>query len=125
MQAYDNPVFVENKPIPIPLKVGDALIFHGLIIHGTEPNVSKDRRRALQLHYMDARCRYTGKNEINPIAAIGAAGMMLDHLGYADAAAKVDQSISDLLASGKIKDLGAGRMGYTTEEVGDLIAEGL
>ncbi len=69
--------------------------------------------------------RYTGKNQINPIAAVGAAGMMLDHLGHADAAAKVEKSISDLLASGKIKDLGAGRMGYTTEEVGDLIAEGL
>ena len=69
--------------------------------------------------------RYTGKNQINPIAAIGAAGMMLDHLGYAEAAAKVDKSMSDLLASGKIKDLGAGRMGYTTEEVGDLIVEGL
>ncbi|CAI8011555.1 3-isopropylmalate dehydrogenase [Geodia barretti] len=69
--------------------------------------------------------RYTGKNQINPIAAIGAAGMMLDHLGYAEAATKVEKSISDLLASGKIKDLGAGRMGYTTEEVGDLVAEGL
>ena len=69
--------------------------------------------------------RYTGKNEINPIAAVGAAGMMLDHLGHADAAQKVEKSISDLLGSGKIKDLGAGRMGYTTEEVGDLIAEGL
>ena len=69
--------------------------------------------------------RYTGKNEINPIAAIGAAGMMLDHLGYTDAADKVEKSISDLLASGKIKDLGAGKMGYTTQEVGDLIAEEL
>ena len=69
--------------------------------------------------------RYTGKNEINPIAAVGAAGMMLDHLGHPDAAEKVEKSISDLLGSGKIKDLGAGRMGYTTEEVGDLIAEGL
>ena len=69
--------------------------------------------------------RYTGKNEINPIAAIGAAGMMLDHLGHAEAAQKVEKSISDLLGSGKIKDLGAGRMGYTTEKVGDLIAEGL
>ena len=69
--------------------------------------------------------RYTGKNQINPIAAIGAAGMMLDHFGHAKEAAKVEKSISDLLASGKIKDLGAGRMGYTTEEVGDLIVEGL
>ena len=51
--------------------------------------------------------------------------MMLDHLGHTTEATKVEKSISDLLASGKIKDLGAGRMGYTTEEVGDLVAEGL
>ena len=51
--------------------------------------------------------------------------MMLEHLGYSEAAANVEKSISNLLASGKIKDLGAGRMGYTTEEVGDMLAEGL
>ena len=69
--------------------------------------------------------RYTGKNQINPIAAIGAAGMMLEHLGQAESAAAVEKSISNLLASGTIQDLGAGRMGYTTEQVGDMIAEGL
>ena len=67
--------------------------------------------------------RYTGKNQINPIAAIGAAGMMLEHLGETEGATLVDGAISDLLASGKIKDLAAGRMGYTTTEIGDLIAE--
>ena len=66
--------------------------------------------------------RYTGKNQINPIAAIGAAGMMLDHLGETAGADLVDQAISDLLASGNIKDLAAGRMGYTTTEIGDTIA---
>ena len=66
--------------------------------------------------------RYTGKNQINPIAAIGAAGMMLDHLGETAGADLVDQAISDLLASGNIKDLAAGRMGYTTTEIGDMIA---
>lgn len=67
--------------------------------------------------------KYTGKNQINPIAAISATGMMLDHLGEAEAAQLVDGAISDLLESRKIKDLAAGKMGYTTSEVGDMVAE--
>jgi hypothetical protein len=35
------------------LKAGDALVFHGNLIHGSEPNDSKDRfRRSLVCHYM-------------------------------------------------------------------------
>ena len=67
--------------------------------------------------------RYTGKNLINPIAAIGAAGMMLTHLGEIKAGQLVEEAISNLLGSGKIKDLAAGKMGYTTSEVGDMIAD--
>jgi 3-isopropylmalate dehydrogenase len=67
--------------------------------------------------------RYAGKNQINPIAAIAAAGMMLDYLGETEAGARVEKAIADLLASGKIKDLAAGKMGYATSEVGDMIAE--
>ena len=66
--------------------------------------------------------RHAGKNRINPIAAIGAAGMMLDHLGELEGAALVEKAIEDLLAGGTLKDLAAGRMGYTTSEVGDMIA---
>jgi 3-isopropylmalate dehydrogenase len=67
--------------------------------------------------------RYTGKNLINPIAAIAAAGMMLTHLGEVEAGQLVEDAISNLLGSGKIKDLAAGKMGYTTSEVGDMIAD--
>ena len=66
--------------------------------------------------------RYTGQGKINPIAAIAAAGMMLDHLGEAKAASAVEGAIASVLASGKIADLGAGRMGMSTSEAGDLIA---
>ncbi len=66
--------------------------------------------------------RYTGQGKINPLAAIAAAGMMLDQLGEVAAAEAVESAITNVLGSGKIKDLGAGRMGYTTSEVGDLIA---
>jgi 3-isopropylmalate dehydrogenase len=66
--------------------------------------------------------RYTGQGKINPLAAIAAAGMMLDQLGETAAAEAVEGAITNVLGSGKIRDLGAGRMGYTTSEVGDLIA---
>jgi len=59
----DHAVFRQVAPVAVPLKPGDALVFHGLTVHGTEPNKSAKRRRALQLHYMDAHCRYTGVNE--------------------------------------------------------------
>jgi 3-isopropylmalate dehydrogenase len=66
--------------------------------------------------------KYTGKNIINPLAAICAGGMMLETLGEEKAAAAVDKAVNDALASGKIKDLAAGRMGMSTSEVGDFIA---
>lgn len=66
--------------------------------------------------------RYRGQGKINPIAAIAAAGMMLDHVGETHAAQLVENAIVNILASGKIKDLAAGKMGYTTSEVGDMIA---
>jgi 3-isopropylmalate dehydrogenase len=66
--------------------------------------------------------KYTGKNVINPLAAISAAGMMLDTLGEAKAGAAVDKAVHDALASGKIKSLSAGKMGMGTTQVGDLVA---
>jgi 3-isopropylmalate dehydrogenase len=69
--------------------------------------------------------KYSGMNIINPLAAICAGGMMLETLGEADAARAIDQSVSNSLASGKIRSLAAGRMGMGTREVGDLVAKGL
>jgi len=66
--------------------------------------------------------KYTGQNIINPLAAIGAAGMMLDTLGETEAAKAVDNAISKVLGSGRIKSLAAGKMGMTTSEVGDFVA---
>ncbi|MBM3215031.1 3-isopropylmalate dehydrogenase [Candidatus Poribacteria bacterium] len=66
--------------------------------------------------------RYRGQGKINPIAAIAAGGMMLEHLGEERGARLVEEAIVTILGSGKIKDLGAGRMGYSTSEVGDMIA---
>ena len=66
--------------------------------------------------------KYTGKNVINPIAAIAAGGMMLDTLGEPEAAQAVDRAVTSALNGGKIQSLAAGRMGLGTSEVGDLVA---
>jgi 3-isopropylmalate dehydrogenase len=66
--------------------------------------------------------KYTGKNVINPLAAICAGGMMLETLGEQNAANAIEQAVHGALASGKIKSLSAGRMGMGTTQVGDLVA---
>ncbi len=65
---------------------------------------------------------HTGKGTINPLAAIGAVGMLLDQLGERAAAARVDAGIR--FACSKLHSMRAGEMGYTTSEVGDLVVEG-
>ena len=67
--------------------------------------------------------KYTGQNVINPIAAILAAQMMLAELGEDKAADAVERSVVTTIA--KLDDMAAGRMGRSTSEVGDLVAEGL
>ena len=68
--------------------------------------------------------KYTGKNVINPIAAIAAAAMLLEHSGYPKAGARVMQAIQKVTAT-KMKSQAAGRMGYGTREIGDLVCEAL
>ena len=64
----------------------------------------------------------TGKGTINPLAAIGAMEMLLRQLGETAAAERVDRGIR--LATGRMKSMRAGEMGFTTTEVGDLVVEG-
>ena len=65
--------------------------------------------------------KYTGQGVINPLAAICAMQMMLVTLGEEKAAAAVEESVMFVTAN-KVKSLAAGRMGYSTSEVGDLVA---
>ena len=65
--------------------------------------------------------KYTGKNVINPLAAIGAGMLMLHELGEEKASADVEKSM--ILAMSKMKSMNAGRMGMGTSEVGDLVAK--
>jgi 3-isopropylmalate dehydrogenase len=66
---------------------------------------------------------HTGKGTINPLAAIGAVGMLLSELGEGEAAGRVDAGIR--LACSKLHSMRAGEMGYSTSEVGDLVVEGI
>jgi 3-isopropylmalate dehydrogenase len=68
--------------------------------------------------------KYTGMNVINPMAAIMAGQMMLDVLGESAAAAAVEKAAMGVVAN-KLKSLAAGKMGYSTTEVGDLVAAGV
>ncbi len=66
--------------------------------------------------------KYTGKGVINPLAAICAAQMMIESLGQEKAAGKVEEAVKFVTAN-KLKSLAAGKMGYSTSQVGDLVAE--
>ncbi len=65
--------------------------------------------------------KYTGLNVINPIAAIVAGSMMLDTLGESKAAEDVERAVTEVTGT-KMKGMASGQMGYSTSEVGDLVA---
>ena len=68
--------------------------------------------------------KYTGQGVINPLAAICAGQMLLDFLGETAAAKAIETAVIQVVRQ-KIKSLAAGKMGYTTSQVGDLVAAAL
>lgn len=66
--------------------------------------------------------KYTGRNIINPLAAISAAQMMVDYLGEEGAAKDLLEAIKAVTRN-DLKSMEAGKMGFSTQEVGDLVAE--
>ncbi|MFC1883794.1 3-isopropylmalate dehydrogenase [Thermodesulfobacteriota bacterium] len=68
--------------------------------------------------------KYTGKNIINPLAAISAAQMMLAHLNEDDAAKILLDAIKKIVKD-ELKSLEAGKMGFGTSEVGDLVVKAI
>ncbi|MDI6731162.1 MAG: 3-isopropylmalate dehydrogenase, partial [Candidatus Margulisbacteria bacterium] len=65
--------------------------------------------------------KYTGKNVINPLAAIGALQMLLDEIGEEKAALDVEKAMIKTVA--KMPSMAAGKMGMSTTEVGDEAAK--
>ena len=66
---------------------------------------------------------FTGLNQINPMAAIGAAHMMLSHLGEEDIATNIEKAKISVIQ--KMKSMQAAKMGYSTTEIGDLVVNEL
>jgi 3-isopropylmalate dehydrogenase len=64
--------------------------------------------------------KYTGMQVINPIAAILAAQIMLEAIGEDGASKKIEDAVKKVLRN-DLKSVAAGKMGYTTSEVGDLV----
>ena len=66
--------------------------------------------------------KYTGKNLINPLAAIMAGHMMLNYLGETEAAGLIERAVMKIVKN-NMKSMNAGEMGIGTSEVGDLVAK--
>jgi 3-isopropylmalate dehydrogenase len=66
--------------------------------------------------------KYTGKGVINPLAAICASAMMLETLGEQKAADSIEKAVKHVTAN-KLKSMDADKMGYSTAEVGDMVAQ--
>jgi 3-isopropylmalate dehydrogenase len=63
---------------------------------------------------------FEGTGKINPLAAIGAAAMMLRELGESAAADAIEAAVAT--TAGELPSLRAGEMGMSTAQVGDRVA---
>jgi 3-isopropylmalate dehydrogenase len=66
--------------------------------------------------------KFTGMGVINPLACISSAAMMIESLGQGNAAQAIEQAVMYVTAH-NIKGTGADEMGYSTAEVGDMVAQ--
>ncbi|MGQ9507769.1 MAG: 3-isopropylmalate dehydrogenase [Thermodesulfobacteriota bacterium] len=66
--------------------------------------------------------KYRGQGVVSPLAAISALQMMLEQLGELNAANGIEEAIMKIV-SRDVKNLSAGKMGYRTSEVGDLVVK--
>ena len=64
--------------------------------------------------------KYTDQGVINPLAAINAGAMLLQHTGQGAAGDVIEAAVAEV--AGTLPSLAAGRMGATTTEVGDTVA---
>lgn len=64
---------------------------------------------------------FEGTGQINPLAAIGAAGMMMAALGHSEAGKTIDFAVGDV--AGALGSQRAGELTMTTTQIGDRVAE--
>ncbi|HHT9120279.1 MAG TPA: 3-isopropylmalate dehydrogenase [Candidatus Hypogeohydataceae bacterium YC41] len=67
--------------------------------------------------------KHADKGVVSPLAAICACAMMLEHLGETQAARAIEDAVKKVTS--RLKSLEAGRMGYSTQQVGDMVAEAI
>ena len=109
---------------------GDIITDLGAMVQGglgvaAGGNINPDKGGVSMFEPMGGSApKYTGQNVINPIAAIAAMSMLLEHSGQPAAGARIMQAIQQVTGT-KMKSQSAGKMGYGTKEVGDLVVAAL
>jgi 3-isopropylmalate dehydrogenase len=66
--------------------------------------------------------KYSGMGVVSPLAAISACQLMLEHLGEEKAGQAIEEAVMKVVRQ-DVKSLNAGKMGYSTSQVGDLIVK--
>ena len=134
MWFVKNPEFYDT--LVVPNMFGDIITDLGAMIQGglgvaAGGNINPDPSGCSMFEPMGGSApKYQGKKVINPIAAIAAMGMLLWVVGeqkkdpkLVQAGNRVEEAISK--TTPKMKSMSAGRMGYSTPEIGDLVAKAL
>jgi 3-isopropylmalate dehydrogenase len=127
MWFVKNPEFYDT--IVVPNMFGDIITDLGAIIQGgmgiaAGGNINPDPGGVSMYEPIGGSApKYTGQDVINPLAAIGAMAMLLQNGGQKVAGDRVEDAIKK--TTPKLKSLSAGKMGYSTTQVGDLVVEAL
>ena len=127
MWFVKNPEFYDT--IVTPNLFGDIITDLGAMIQGgmgiaAGGNINPDAGGTSMYEPIGGSApKYTGQNVINPLAAIGALAMLLQNSGQKVAGDRVEAAIKK--TTPKLKSMSAGRMGYSTTEVGDLVIDEL
>ena len=134
MWFVKNPEFYDT--IVVPNMFGDIITDIGAMIQGglgvsAGGNINPNPDGCSMFECMGGSApKYTGQNVINPIAAISAMGMLLSVLGdqknslnLIRAGDRIENAIKQ--TTPKMKSMSAGEMGFSTDKIGDLVANSL
>jgi 3-isopropylmalate dehydrogenase len=133
MWFVKNPEYYDT--IVVPNMFGDIITDLGAMIQGgmgiaAGGNINPDPSSTSMFEPIGGSApKYTGQGVINPLAAIGAMALLLQNTRDGDgndfraAGDRVERAI--IRTTPMLKSLSAGRMGYSTNEVGDLVCKNL
>ncbi|MGH2369555.1 MAG: isocitrate/isopropylmalate family dehydrogenase, partial [Chloroflexota bacterium] len=134
MWFVKNPEFYDT--VVVPNMFGDIITDLAAMIQGglgvaAGGNINPDPGGVSMFEPMGGSApKYAGQGVINPIAAIAALSMLLTVTGELqqdDRLVRAGQRVEQAIAATcpKMASQNAGRMGYTTAQVGDLVCKGL